>query len=460
LEKDRERYWLSDAGRRVRGQQLLGLAVVLLVLAAAGGLYTTRYRPELVRSRSQLLSFALLTLVLVGTARLLVLLAVPVVLAPVPLMVMVLCLVYDQRFGFEAAALYGLLVALAQGSAGPAFVVLMIGGMMVALLAGQVRSRSTLILAGLIVGCAQWATVWGLGLLTQQGEVALSPRLWESPLFVNSLCALGNALVSGFLVSGLLPAIERLFGVTTDIRLLEWSDPNQPLLRRLLVEAPGTYHHSMLVGSLAADTAEAIGASSLLARVSGYFHDIGKLRNPDYFAENVPRDSKSPHDELSPITSRLIIAAHPRDGAEIAAQYGLPREVRDIVLESHGSTIQKYFWGMARKQGAQDAALQESSFRYRLPEPRSKEAACVMLADAAESTVRSLDSPSPARIQQLVHETLLDRLHDGQLDESGLTVTDLDRIDDALVRGLKAVFHSRIRYPDQEEPDAGPPADA
>ena len=458
LEADREQYWLSDEGRRVHYQRLLGLAVVMLVLAFASGLYAVRYRPELMRSRLQLISFALLTLLLVGIARLLVLLDVPVVLAPVPLMVMVLCLVYDQRFGFEAAALQGLLVALAGGTAGSAFVVLMSGGMMAALLAGQVRSRSTLIKAGLTVGFAQWAILWGLGLLAQEGEVVLSRRFWELPLFIDSLCALGNGVTSGFLVSGLLPAIERLFGVTTDIRLLEWSDPNQPLLQRLLIEAPGTYHHSMLVGSLAADAAEAIGANPLLARVSGYFHDIGKLKKPQYFAENLPKDQKNPHDELSPVMSRLIIAAHPRDGAEIASRYGLPREVRDIILESHGSTIQKYFWGMAKRQGAADRELQESTFRYRLPEPRSKEAACVMLADAAESALRSLDSPSPSNVAELVHQILLDRLHDGQLDESGLTVTDLDRIEDALVRGLRAVFHSRIRYPDQEEANGQGPA--
>jgi len=451
LREDRDRYQRSSEGQLARLQYVIGLAVTLVVLAGAGGVYIGRYRPELLASRLQRFSLALLTLALVAIARAFVLLDVPIVLTPVPLTVMVLCLVYDQRFGFEAAALYGLLVALAQGAANTDFVVLTLGGMTAALLTGNVRTRTTLIKAGVVAGCAQWAALWGLGLLGQGYAVALPLKVWESPLFVDSLCALGNGVMGGFLVSGLLPGIERLFGITTDIRLLEWSDPNQPLLQRLLVEAPGTYHHSMLVGSLAAEAAESIGANPLLARVSAYFHDIGKLKKPEYFGENLPKDQKNPHEELSPTMSRLIITAHPRDGAEMASRHGLPAEVRNIILESHGSTTTRYFWDIAKQQGARDDELDESDFRYRLPEPRSKEAACVMLADAVESAARSLDPPSAAKIADLVRRIILDRYHDRQLDRSGLSITDLAQIEKALVRGLNAVYHTRIRYPDQQQ---------
>jgi len=454
LELDRAIYARSPEGRRVRAQRLAGLAVLLLVLGWAGGFYIVRYRPELLRNRLQRFSLALLTLMLAAAARVFVLLDVPILLAPVPLVVMVLCLVYDQRFGFEAAALYGLLVGMAEGGSGTQFVALMVGGMMAALLTGHVRARTALLKAGLLAGVAQWAAVWGLGLLASGAEGGVPARFWESPLLAQSLCALGNGVISGFLVSGLLPVIERLFGVTTDIRLLEWSDPNQPLLQRLLVEAPGTYHHSMLVGSLAAEAAEAVGANPLLARVSAYFHDIGKLKKPQYFGENLEKDQKNPHDDLSPTMSRLIITAHPRDGAEMAQRYGFPKEVRDIILESHGSTTTRYFWDMAKRRGGASGELAESDFRYKLPKPHSKEAACVMLADAAESAARSLDSPTPTRIAELVRSIILDRLNDRQLDESGLTITDLDRIERALVRGLNAVYHSRVRYPAQDDAQA------
>lgn len=451
LSDAKEKYMRSAAGQQLRFQHLVGVAVVVLVLMAAVGFYLSHYQPELVHSNLQRLSFALITLVLVGSARLFAVLGFSPYLAPVPLMVMVLCLVYDQRFGFEMGALYAVLVGLAQGG-GMAFVVLMLGAMTAALLTGNVRTRSELIKTGLVVGCAQWAAALGLGLYTSEGEIAVPLQFWGNPLVADSLWALGNGLMSGFLVSGLLPAIEHLFGVSTDIRLLEWSDPNQPLLQRLLLEAPGTYHHSMVVGSLGADAAEAIGANPLLARVSAYFHDIGKLKKPEYFAENMPNDQKNPHDDLSPTMSKLIITAHPRDGAEMAEQHGLPGEVQRIILESHGSTMTRYFWDRAKEQQeGEDQKPKESTFRYRLPTPSNKESACIMLADAVESATRSMESPSPGQIKDIVHKIIMDRLHDGQLNESGLTITDLNRVEETLVRGLSGVFHSRIRYPDQEE---------
>ena len=452
LEAARASYAESALGRRVRFQQRIGLGVVLLVLVAAAGYYIYTYRFDLMRSRLQRVSFAVLTLALVAGARALVVSDVSTLLTPVPLVVMVMCLVYDQRFGFEMAVFYGLLVGLAQGGGSFDFVVLMLGSMTAAFLTGDVRTRSSLIKAGLVIGGVQWAAALGLGLLTGNGEPVLELQFWRSPLFADALWGLANGVMSGFLVSGLLPAIERLFGVTTDIRLLEWSDPNQPLLQRLLLEAPGTYHHSMLVGSLSADAAEAIGANPLLARVSAYFHDIGKLKKPQYFGENIPKDQKNPHEDLSPTMSKLILTAHPRDGADMADKEGMPHEVQRVILESHGSTMTKFFWNRAREEAEdEEKQPQESTFRYRLPKPQGKEAACVMLADSAEGATRSLESPSSRQISDQVHEIILDRLHDGQLDESGLTITDLSMIEKTLVRGLNAVFHKRIRYPGQED---------
>jgi putative nucleotidyltransferase with HDIG domain len=450
---ERDRYWASDAGRVVAVQHLGGLAVVLLIIMAGATFYAVRYRPELLRQRLQMLSFTLLTLALVAMARLCVIWGVTPLVVPLPMMVMIMCLVYDQRFALDVAVFYALLVRLTCPGADEEFFALLLGGIITALLSGRVRTRSTLIKAGLYAGGTQFCAVWGLGLIAVVGAVHIPLRFWDSPLLWNSVAAFAGGLGSGFVVSGMLPAIETLFGVTTDIRLLEWSDPNQPLLQQLLLDAPGSYHHSMVVGSLAADAAEAIGANPLLARVSAYFHDVGKLKKPEYFAENLPQGGKNPHDALSPTMSSLIITAHPKDGAEMAEQYGVPRPVRDIVLQSHGSSVLRYFWEKARTGSNGRGDMEERSFRYRLPKPGSKEAAIVMLCDATESAARSMDSPSVGQLRNLVREILRDRLNDGQLDESGLTLTDLKHLEDCLVHGLTAVFHSRVSYPGQETPE-------
>jgi hypothetical protein len=456
LQAERSQYWSSKAGRMVWVQRFAGLCVLLLIIMVGAAMYLARYRPELLSRRLQALSFDFLALALVAAVRLCVTFGVTPLLVPVPMLVMVMCLVYDQRFGLVVAVFYALLVRLAYPGADAEFFALLLGAMMVALLSGRVRTRTTLLKAGLFAGAAQFFAVWGLGLMALPDAATTPLQLLESGLLWQSLAALANGVCSGLLVSGLLPAIEKVFGVTTDIRLLEWSDPGRPLLQRMLLEAPGSYHHSMVVGSLAADAAEAVGANPLLARVGAYFHDVGKLRKPEYFAENLPAGAPNPHDGLTPSMSSLIITAHPGDGADLAAQYGAPEAVRDIVLQSHGSSMVKYFWGKAQ-EGDNDAnGLAEHSFRYRLPKPQSKEAAIVMLCDAVESAVRSLDSPSAEQLSRTVRDLINDRLNDGQLDESGLTITDLKRLEDSLVHGLAAVFHNRVTYPGQEELERRP----
>jgi putative nucleotidyltransferase with HDIG domain len=447
--RERRAYRESPTGRMALAQRVVGSAALLGVLMAVAGAYARRFRPELLERRLQALSFSLLTLILVALARLCVVRGAPLLWLPLALPVMVMSLVYGQRFGLAVAVFYGVLVQLATPATEGDMVALVVGGLTAALMTGQVRTRGALVKAGIVVGAVQFVAVWASGLVSGQGGEPIPVAFWRSQWLGLSAVALANGVLSGFVVSGALPAIERLFGVTTAIRLLEWSDPNQPLLQKLLLEAPGSYHHSMLVGSLAADAAEAVGADSLLARVSAYFHDVGKLKKPEYFAENVPTGGRNPHDGLSPTMSSLIITAHPRDGAEMAESYGVPREVRDIILQSHGSSVVRYFWDKASE--GSDGQVKEHDFRYRLPKPQSREAAVVMLCDAAESAVRAVETASQKQIRNLVHEIIMDRLHDGQLDESGLTVPDLKRLEDSIVHGIGAAFHGRVRYPGQEE---------
>ncbi|MBI2123569.1 MAG: HDIG domain-containing protein, partial [Armatimonadetes bacterium] len=243
-----------------------------------------------------------------------------------------------------------------------------------------------------------------------------------------------------------LPYLEQLFGLVTPIKLLELSNPSQPLLRRLQIEAPGTYHHSIMVANLAEAGAEAIGADSLMVRVGAYYHDIGKIRRPVFFIEN-QIGVDNPHDKMSPSLSALTVQSHVRDGLEYAKEHGLPKTVASFIPQHHGTSLITYFYHQAKERGE---SADESTFRYEGPRPQTREAAIVMLADAAEGAVRSMGRPTPDRIEQVVRRIIRERLEDGQLDECDLTFRELDVIVSVFVRLLASMFHPRIEYPDLE----------
>jgi len=257
--------------------------------------------------------------------------------------------------------------------------------------------------------------------------------------------AAANGAITGAVLTALLPVIEYLFSVNTEISLLELADLNQPLMRQLSLQAPGTYHHSLIVGSLAETAAESIDADPLLARVGAYFHDIGKLQKPDYFVENESTQG-SRHKELSPSMSALIISAHVKDGAEMAEEYNLPHAVIEIIEQHHGTSLMEYFYHLSRDtDGGADTT--EEMFRYPGPRPKTREAAIILLADAVEAASRTLPEPSPARLRSLVKELTMKKLLDGQLNNSPVTLTDLAKAEEGFVRVLTAIFHSRVKYP-------------
>jgi len=236
--------------------------------------------------------------------------------------------------------------------------------------------------------------------------------------------------------------------LTTSSKLLELSNPNQPILRRLLMEAPGTYHHSIIVGNLAESAADAIGANSLLARVGAYYHDIGKIKRPYFFIENLINNNENPHDKLAPTLSTLILTAHIKDGLEFAKEYKLPKIITDIIAQHHGTSLISFFYHKAAENEKAEN-LNKADFSYEGPKPQSKEAAIVMLADSVEAGVRSLKNPTPGRMEAFVRKVIKDKLEEGQLEESDLTFRELDTIVQAFLRVLNGIFHSRIEYPDQ-----------
>jgi putative nucleotidyltransferase with HDIG domain len=263
--------------------------------------------------------------------------------------------------------------------------------------------------------------------------------------------------------------VEHLFQVTTDISWLEASDLNHPLLRRMTIEAPGTYHHSLVVANLAEAAAEAIGANATLCRVCSYFHDVGKLVKPEYFTENMNFE-RNPHDDLAPTMSALIILSHVKEGVDLALKHKLNQRVVDIIQEHHGTSLISYFYQRALQQQEDARAggkimniraedipeVREQSFRYPGPKPQTKESAVVSLADIVESASRSLEKPTPQKIEQLVHELIEERIADGQLDECDLTLGDLKRMRDRFRFTLMTMLHTRIAYPKHEPRIAGP----
>jgi hypothetical protein len=257
-------------------------------------------------------------------------------------------------------------------------------------------------------------------------------------------------------MTGLLPFIEKLFDVQTDISLLELGDAAHPLLQELVRRAPGTYNHSINVASISEAAAEAIGANGLLCRVGAYFHDIGKMLKPGYFVENQSGNGNR-HDSLMPAMSTLVIIAHIKDGADLARQHRLPRSIINFIEQHHGTTLVEYFFNQAAKQSEANpdaSEVDETSFRYPGPKPQTRETGVMMLADASESACRTLTDPAPARIEHLVHEIAMKRLLDGQFDECNLTLRELAIIEDTIVKSLTAVYHGRVKYPSQQSDKA------
>ena len=274
-------------------------------------------------------------------------------------------------------------------------------------------------------------------LLLSQASISLS----EGAFYF--IAAIISGLLSGALTMGLLPFFESAFGILSTMRLIELSNPNHPLLKKILIETPGTYHHSVMVANLAEASCEAIGADGLLARVASYYHDVGKTKRPYMFIENQV-SGVNPHDSLEPEQSAQIILAHTVDGAELLKQYNMPQEIINIALQHHGTSTLKYFLFKAKEQGKD---LDESIFRYVGPKPQTKEAAIISVADSVEAAVRSMKEPTSEKIQQLIQSVIQNRLQDGQFDECDISIKELKKIEVALCETLNGIFHSRIEYP-------------
>ena len=383
---------------------------------------------------------------------------------PIVLFGMTVAIAYTRELSLLLSFAVALVVCVALGMGLAEFVLMVATASVAILFLNRVRSRTKLIYVGLGAGLAAILATVGIGTLIGQplgswsgtGLFAFEDVTNPGASFVSHL--LSGAIWHGFcallaalIMTGLLPFIERIFDVQTDISLLELGDAAHPLLQELARCAPGTYNHSINVASLAEAAAKEIGANGLLVRVGAYFHDIGKLFKPGYFVENQGREANR-HESLLPAMSTLVIIAHVKDGADLARQNRLPQTIIDFIEQHHGTTLVEYFYRQAAKQSEDDPdkeEVEESSYRYPGPKPQTREAGVLMLADAVESAGRTLVDPTPARIESLVEEIAMKRLLDGQFDDCGITLRELSAIQDSLIKSVTAVYHARVKYPDQ-----------
>lgn len=417
----------------------LGILALTALVVLAGGVVLRFIAPAVAGQMPHMILVALLGIIPVAIASLLVhYTTIPVWATPLAGAGMLVTLLLSPAAAVTVTIASSLLIGLSAQHALSAVVALLIGGLAGIVTVRGARRRGHLLRAGMWGGAAQGIALIAFGLVEQQ--------------------AMRDALVSGVwwgLISGaasfvmtitLLPVLENVFRLITDVTLLELSDLNHPLLKELSLKAPGTYHHSLIVATLAEAGCEAIGANGLLARVGCYFHDIGKLPKAEYFVENQPV-GRSRHDTLAPSMSSLIILNHVKEGVELARRYKLNQAIIDFIPGHHGTGLIYFFYRRALEQVEDERLLKEEQFRYPGPRPRTRETAVAMLSDSVEAACRALPSRTPAKLQGVVRRIINNKFIDGQLDDCDLTLRDLEKIGSAFVRVLSGIYHSRVPYP-------------
>jgi putative nucleotidyltransferase with HDIG domain len=361
-------------------------------------------------------------------------------LIPIASASMLLAILLDTKLALLVTAILSGLVGVITGNELRFALVGLVSGMVGVYSVSKLSQRSDLAKAGLVyISTANVVTIISVELVTRGFN--------SSTMALGIIVGIMNGIFAAVLTIGVLPYLESAFKITSSVKLLELANPGQPLLKQLLMEAPGTYHHSIIVGNLAESAADAVGGDALLVRVGAYYHDIGKLRRPYFFIEN-QRTYENPHDKLTPNLSTLIITSHTKDGIEMAREQNIPQPILDIIEQHHGTSLVSFFFHCALESEKSERTVNEADFRYEGLKPQTKEAALVMMADSVEAAVRSLHKPTPGRIEGLVRRVIKDKLQDGQLDECNLTFKDLDIIAVAFVKLLSGIFHNRVEYPD------------
>jgi cyclic-di-AMP phosphodiesterase PgpH len=419
---------------------LLGVALVVATEMGIAWYFLERFGRRVLKTNMeiQLVLAVSLTILFTALARFFIELDFNPYLTPLAGLSIIGTMLLGPRLMFLIVAITGINVGIMSGNDFLLTAALLLGSGFAIYTVVRVRSRQRLLKAGLFVAVVMAIVTFAVSLI---GGSNLPDAVWLGML------GLGNGLLSLGLAMVLLPLLEDAFNILTPMKLLELSDPGNPLLQKLLRNAAGTFSHSMQVGNLAENAAERVGADPLLARVGAYYHDIGKMEHPAYFVENQIAQV-NPHGTLSPALSAKVVKRHVKDGLEIGRAWGLPQEILDIIAQHHGSTRIEYFYRKALEEALDDAEVNESDFRYSSGLPRSKEAGIMMLADSIEATVKSLPKPTPKRIEDVVADTIRRKIEDGQFDECELTMRNIHEAGEAIREALIGFLGPRIEYPE------------
>ncbi len=425
----------DNENEKIDFQFYMGYGIIICVCLVIMGMYLRNLDKKLWDSNATIFLIsliALMTLVMSIVAN-----KISPYIMVLPAGAMLVSILVSPRIAIMSNIMMSILAGFLGGFDLPVVAIMILTGILGAGIVSRTHHRSTIILAGLAISLVSILIIFSVGILSYEDIYTV---------LYNSMYGAVGGVLSAVLTIGTLPFFESTFDIITPVKLLELSNPNRPILRRLLIEAPGTYYHSILVGNLAEAAAEDIGANPLLCRVGAYYHDIGKLKRPYFFKEN-QLTQDNPHDKITPNLSALVITSHVKDGVEIANKNKLPSSVIQIIEEHHGNTLVAYFYHKAINADGADT-VDESKFRYPFKKPQTKEAAIVMLADSVEAYIRSLTEPTQDQVDQGVRKIIKDKLNDGQLDCCDLTLKDLEIIAKAFVKVLAGIFHDRIEYPE------------
>lgn len=427
---------------------LLGLVFFILLSFYLVVEYLKRYNADIYNNEKQMLLIGLIFIITILLTRFLTIIeignrpgvnAMTGYLAPVAAGAMLIAILLDDKLAYFLTMIMAIYVGMLTGGNQLSFaIVAFVSGTVGVYRVSRLSQTSDLAKSGLHLAVANIVSILTLFIIT--GNFSLNLALLS--IIIGTI----SGLLSAILMIGAIPYLESAFSITSMIRLLELSNPNNDLLKRLLLEAPGTYHHSLMVGNLAEASAESVGANPLLVRAGAYYHDIGKIKRPEYFVEN-QRGNVDPHAKIAPALSALIITSHVKDGLELAREGHLPSLITDFITGHHGTSLAKYFYNKALEDDG-EGQINENSFRYEGPKPQTKEVALVMLADSVEAAVRSMQDLNTEKIREMVRKIIKDKLDDGQLEECDLTFKDLDVISRTFCKVLEGVYHKRIEYPE------------
>ena len=424
---------------RINFSNIIGIIMITALFLSVFFFYLNYFYPDIYANINKLILLSIISIFIILLAKILG--QVSGYLIPMASSSMLIALSFSPNIAILLTVILSLLIGFIPGGGLNYILVSIISGIVAIYSIQKATQRSSLTRAGLLIAGVNIIAISALGLINNE-EYYL--------ILQNNFLGVLNGFLAVILTIGILPFLESYFDITTSFKLMELSNPNQPLLKKMILEAPGTYHHSIVVGNLSETAAEEIGGNGLLARVGAIYHDIGKIKRPYFFTEN-QEAYKNIHDEMEPSLSALVIASHVKEGIELAKKNKLPKDITDIISQHHGTNLITYFFHRALKEnGLANDAVAEENYRYSGPKPQTKETGIILLADSLEAATRSLTNPTATRIKTLVKEIIQKNLENGQLEECDLTLKDLDKIGDSFSRILTGMFHTRVEYPDDD----------